>query len=198
MSTPQPPAGPPTEKDKSKRRSIQRFVTRIIRSNKSKKSELAESSAVASSSTAAAPAAPPDTAAEVPADEPPASATPAEVAVASTEPEVETTVIPESSATPKPTVLNLPSLSLGARQLAEKHGIEIPEVWPYAERPHAGERVEKPIRMRVRRYCHVCRTAFGSDKSCSSCGHKRCIECPRSPPYVTSIVFPNLAYFEPA
>ncbi|KAK6539770.1 hypothetical protein TWF694_009964 [Orbilia ellipsospora] len=184
MSTPQPPPGPPAEKDKSKRRSIQRFVTRIIRSNKSKKSETAEPTeptVIASSSTAAAPTAPPVTAAEIPTDETPASTAPVE-GVVSTEPEAEAIAVPESSATPKPAVVNLPTLSLGVRQLVEKYGVEIPEVWPYAERPPPGERVEKPIRMRVRRYCHVCRTAFGSDKSCSSCGHKRCVECPRSPP----------------
>lgn len=74
------------------------------------------------------------------------------------------------------------TLSPGARLLAEKHGIDIPDDWPYATRPPVGERVEKPIRMRVRRYCHECQTAFGSEKVCSNCNHKRCVDCPRSPP----------------
>jgi hypothetical protein len=44
------------------------------------------------------------------------------------------------------------------------------------------ERVEKPIRMRVRRTCHRCQTTFGPDKVCVSCQHVRCKKCPRYPP----------------
>lgn len=46
----------------------------------------------------------------------------------------------------------------------------------------AAERVEKPIRVRIHRECHECKTGFGSDKACTKCQHKRCRECPRYPP----------------
>lgn len=44
------------------------------------------------------------------------------------------------------------------------------------------QRVEKPIRMRVRRTCHRCQTIFGSDRVCHNCQHVRCKACPRYPP----------------
>lgn len=44
------------------------------------------------------------------------------------------------------------------------------------------ERVQKSIRMRVRYTCHVCKTTFGHDKTCSSCEHQRCNQCIRYPP----------------
>lgn len=47
------------------------------------------------------------------------------------------------------------------------------------------ERVEKPIRMRVRRTCHNCQTSFGSNKVCVGCSHTRCKKCPRYPPAKT-------------
>ncbi|KAJ9669520.1 hypothetical protein H2201_000387 [Coniosporium apollinis] len=43
------------------------------------------------------------------------------------------------------------------------------------------ERVEKPIRMRVRRQCHRCQANFGHDKVCVKCEHKRCKKCPSYP-----------------
>lgn len=44
------------------------------------------------------------------------------------------------------------------------------------------ERVEKPIRMRVRRNCHRCLATFGADKVCVKCEHTRCKKCFRYPP----------------
>ena len=44
------------------------------------------------------------------------------------------------------------------------------------------QRVNKPIRMRVRRTCHRCQTTFGPDKVCVNCQHARCKKCPRHPP----------------
>ncbi|EGE02310.1 hypothetical protein TEQG_01348 [Trichophyton equinum CBS 127.97] len=44
------------------------------------------------------------------------------------------------------------------------------------------ERVEKPIRMRVRRNCHRCLATFGADKVCAKCEHTRCKKCFRYPP----------------
>lgn len=46
----------------------------------------------------------------------------------------------------------------------------------------SSERVEKTIRMRVRRQCHRCQAHFGHDKVCSKCEHKRCKKCPAYPP----------------
>ena len=45
----------------------------------------------------------------------------------------------------------------------------------------AAERVEKPVRVRVHRECHVCKTDFKSEKICSKCEHRRCKECSRFP-----------------
>lgn len=42
-------------------------------------------------------------------------------------------------------------------------------------------RVEKSIRMRVRWICHSCRTVFGIDRQCPSCGHRQCMDCIRDP-----------------
>lgn len=50
-----------------------------------------------------------------------------------------------------------------------------------AEPPVKARRVEKPIRMRVHWTCHGCTAMFGSEKTCRSCGHRRCDDCIRSP-----------------
>lgn len=55
-----------------------------------------------------------------------------------------------------------------------------PSDWQYTDVP-SGHRIEKPIRMRVRRTCHRCQTTFGHEKACSNCGHPRCKSCPRYP-----------------
>lgn len=68
-----------------------------------------------------------------------------------------------------------------AAELFKKHGLEIsPSVLPRSDKPPV-ERVHKEIRMRVHRTCHRCSTAYGADKTCLSCGHKRCKQCPRFP-----------------
>ena len=43
------------------------------------------------------------------------------------------------------------------------------------------DRIHKPIRMRVHRTCHRCKTTFGPDKTCPGCQHRRCTKCPRYP-----------------
>jgi len=68
-----------------------------------------------------------------------------------------------------------------AKKLGELYGVELkPSDW------HSSEghvlRVEKPIKMRVHRKCHVCNTSFGAGKECPSCKHPRCKQCPRVPP----------------
>ncbi|KAJ9154807.1 Zinc finger, RING/FYVE/PHD-type [Pleurostoma richardsiae] len=68
-----------------------------------------------------------------------------------------------------------------ARKLAEKFGLEIkPSEWHSTEGDAL--RVEKPIRMRVHRKCHLCNSTFGAAKECPKCGHTRCKQCTRSPP----------------
>lgn len=69
-----------------------------------------------------------------------------------------------------------------ARSLFAKYGLNmLPGDWsPYVRED--AQRVEKKIRLRVRRTCHLCSTVFGSDKFCKKCEHNRCKKCPRYPP----------------
>ncbi|KUL90927.1 hypothetical protein ZTR_00742 [Talaromyces verruculosus] len=69
-----------------------------------------------------------------------------------------------------------------ARALFAKYGLTLePQEW-MSPRNYEVKRVEKPIKMRVRRTCHRCQTTFGSDKVCRNCQHVRCKVCPRYPP----------------
>jgi hypothetical protein len=43
-------------------------------------------------------------------------------------------------------------------------------------------RIEKPIRMRIHRQCHICSTTYGNNKVCAKCQHTKCKLCPRYPP----------------
>ncbi|EEP75809.1 conserved hypothetical protein [Uncinocarpus reesii 1704] len=71
-----------------------------------------------------------------------------------------------------------------ARALFAKYGLTLePGEWVTPRSAKEGaERVEKPIRMRVRRNCHRCLTTFGADKICVGCSHIRCKKCFRYPP----------------
>lgn len=72
-----------------------------------------------------------------------------------------------------------------ARALFAKYGLTLePEEW-MSPRNIQVQRVEKPIRMRVRRICHRCQTTYGPDKVCNNCQHVRCKKCPRYPPKKT-------------
>jgi hypothetical protein len=71
-----------------------------------------------------------------------------------------------------------------ARALFAKYGLTLePHEWTFPTQTPVA-RVEKPIRFRVRRICHLCSTTFGSTRICTNpeCGHTRCQRCPRSPP----------------
>ncbi|KAH8705475.1 hypothetical protein BGW36DRAFT_13929 [Talaromyces proteolyticus] len=69
-----------------------------------------------------------------------------------------------------------------ARALFAKYGLTLePEEW-MSPRNLEVQRVEKSIRMRVRRTCHRCQTTYGPDKVCANCQHVRCKKCPRYPP----------------
>ncbi|KAL2172847.1 hypothetical protein VTG60DRAFT_25 [Thermothelomyces hinnuleus] len=68
-----------------------------------------------------------------------------------------------------------------AKKLGELYGLELPpSEWHKTEGDAL--RVEKPIRMRVHRKCHLCGTSFGVHKECPQCKHQRCKQCPRVPP----------------
>ncbi|KAL8382911.1 hypothetical protein RB595_006606 [Gaeumannomyces hyphopodioides] len=94
---------------------------------------------------------------------------------------------------PRPKIIDLPgSVKVPraqiheerARRLGERYGLEIkPSEWHSTE-GHA-LRVDKPIRMRVRRECHVCTTQFGPTKECPKCQHSWCQQCVRYPPHRT-------------
>lgn len=67
-----------------------------------------------------------------------------------------------------------------ARRLFEKYGIP-PSQSSEQEPPNKRRRVEKPVRIRIHRICHECKTAFAFDRTCASCGHRRCRQCSREP-----------------
>lgn len=69
------------------------------------------------------------------------------------------------------------------RRLGERFKIHIdPKDFTPARAEKETYRVEKPIRMRIHRKCHVCNTAFGANRTCPSCQHEKCSQCPRYPP----------------
>lgn len=68
-----------------------------------------------------------------------------------------------------------------AKKLGELYGLELPPSDWHKTEGHA-LRVEKPIRMRVHRKCHLCSTSFGAGRECPNCAHPRCKQCPRIPP----------------
>jgi hypothetical protein len=71
-----------------------------------------------------------------------------------------------------------------ARKLGERFGLEIQKSeWHSTEGDAL--RIEKPIRMRVRRTCHKCNAVFGVAKECPNCQHSRCTKCSRYPPHRT-------------
>ena len=68
-----------------------------------------------------------------------------------------------------------------ARAMFAKYGLTLePGEWAT---PLPGDipRIEKQVRMRVRRACHRCQVTFGHDKLCANCDHTRCKKCPRFP-----------------
>ncbi|KAK3318667.1 hypothetical protein B0H66DRAFT_247229 [Apodospora peruviana] len=97
----------------------------------------------------------------------------------------ESTPAPPTEPTPAgPPVTKVPRIQVfeeRAKKLGEQYGLELkPSEWHQSE-GHA-LRVEKPIRMRIHRKCHVCSTSFGLGKECPKCKHPRCKQCPRVPP----------------
>lgn len=66
-----------------------------------------------------------------------------------------------------------------ARVLFAKYGLSLePGEWQ-SPADMAVQRIDRPVRMRVRRYCHRCQTTFSADRVCVNCQHVRCKKCPR-------------------
>ncbi|KAJ2905440.1 hypothetical protein MKZ38_005538 [Zalerion maritima] len=112
----------------------------------------------------------------------PSTSTPAATTTAAAGPSTAKTVEPAKPSGPEPT--KIPKTQIHeerARKLGAKFGLEIqPNEWHSTE-GHA-LRVEKPIRMRIHRTCHECKTTFGTSKECPKCKHARCGKCTRYPP----------------
>ncbi|KAJ5488873.1 hypothetical protein N7539_003763 [Penicillium diatomitis] len=68
-----------------------------------------------------------------------------------------------------------------ARALLARYGLHLgpEEVNPSSDIQFP--RVNRTIRIRVRRTCHRCETAFGPNTVCINCQHPRCKSCPISP-----------------
>lgn len=69
-----------------------------------------------------------------------------------------------------------------AKKLGERFGLDInPSEWQTTSTDETVLRMDKPIRMRVRRSCHRCNTTFSTAKECPNCQHVRCSKCTRYP-----------------
>ena len=71
-----------------------------------------------------------------------------------------------------------------AKKLGERYGLEImPSDWQTVKPDETVLRVDKPIRMRIRRSCHRCSAGFPLNaRECPNCPHIRCNSCLRQPP----------------
>jgi len=72
-----------------------------------------------------------------------------------------------------------------AKKLAERFKVSLEPLSAGPEKQV--NRVEKPIRMRIHRSCHLCGTTYGSNKVCAKCEHVRCKSCPRYPVRKTGV-----------
>lgn len=66
-----------------------------------------------------------------------------------------------------------------AKKLAERFALYIEPLSPVPDKETT--RIEKPVRMRIHRTCHICSTTYGGNKTCVKCEHVRCKSCPRYP-----------------
>ncbi|WEW57701.1 hypothetical protein PRK78_003168 [Emydomyces testavorans] len=110
------------------------------------------------------------------------------IAASSTKPVATTKTTTPKKATPTSGQVKVHSWSTmqeeKARALFAKYGLTLePGEWvtPRSATENV-ERVEKPIRLRVRRNCHRCLTTFGPERICVGCSHVRCKKCFRYPP----------------
>lgn len=72
---------------------------------------------------------------------------------------------------------------LKAQAIFEKYNLHLdPKDWQTTTSTQLDrERIEKKARIRIRYSCHKCREAFGRDRWCLRCHHKRCAKCVRYP-----------------
>ena len=68
-----------------------------------------------------------------------------------------------------------------AKLLFDRYGLTY-QPRPAQEPPSKVRRVEKSIRLRMHWSCHECNSVFASERTCASCGHRRCQQCTRTPP----------------
>lgn len=107
---------------------------------------------------------------------PEAAAAPASTSVSQPAPPAEVPAAVEATKIPRSQIF-----AERAKKLGELYGLELPPSEWHKTEGHA-LRVEKPIRMRVHRKCHLCSTSFGLGRECPNCAHPRCKQCPRIPP----------------
>ncbi|KAF4587303.1 hypothetical protein GQ602_003996 [Ophiocordyceps camponoti-floridani] len=70
-----------------------------------------------------------------------------------------------------------------AKKLAERYGLELSSSDLFkTSADDTVLRMDKPIRIRIRRSCHRCDTALPVSKECPNCLHVRCPKCARYPP----------------
>ncbi|KAI9772467.1 MAG: hypothetical protein M1840_000670 [Geoglossum simile] len=167
-----------------KKKGFGKYVTRvktILRSDK-KRQSISGISAITASSVPTSPttATAPEPSASKPTPGAPPATTVAATTGTTTTPAPKTTAPPKGKAAVVGTTRD-PLSHERAKALFQKYGINLePDEWPLSGRK-PGERVEKPIRMRIHRTCHRCQTTFGVEKICSHCNHSRCKKCPRYP-----------------
>jgi hypothetical protein len=98
-------------------------------------------------------------------------------------PKPEGSAVPVTSVTGSRTYARNAAQQERARALFAKYGLTLEaHEWLTTGAANTNvQRVERPIRMRVHRSCHRCKTQFGADRVCVSCQHRRCQKCPRYP-----------------
>lgn len=72
------------------------------------------------------------------------------------------------------------------RALSAKYGLDLTEAELRRHTSQPVPRVERPIRMRIRFWCHHCNTQYGNSRVCEQCAHQRCNRCVRHPPRRTA------------
>lgn len=162
-----------------KKRGLSKYVSRmksvLRRSDGSKRlSFSSRTPVVATASTSTAPSAP-LAPTEVPA--------PVEAITQLDTPSAQLEITPNPGG-PQPTKVKCSQIDADrAQKLGERFKVPIePNAWTAARAEKETYRVEKPIRMRIHRTCHQCNTTFGGNRTCTSCQHDRCSQCPRYPP----------------
>ena len=190
MSTPEEPIPPVarSERRRSLGRALERFKTVLKRRSSSNKSM--PPAATGSPMPQASETAPPLVTPAAPMISEPESQMPAiETSMPAPEPLLEIDTDDDGPpAVHEEPLLPMISSSTGiteekAKVLFERYGLSYqPHKHLSPEPPSKMRRVERPIRIRIHWTCHECKASFASDRTCVSCGHRRCNDCTREPP----------------